>query len=145
MASGKGNTNASSFLKLLFQAVNWANVADNTATAPLTNLFVSLHTASPGATGSQTTSEAAYTGYARVAVVRTASGWSIAGQTISNVAAITFPQSSSGPEIETHAGIGTLVSGAGVLLYFGQLTASLTVNNLISPQFAVSQLTVTES
>jgi hypothetical protein len=145
MASGKGNTNAQNFLKLLFQAVTWANVAINATSGPLTNLYISLHTANPGATGDQTTSEAAYTGYTRIPVVRTSSGWSIAGQTISNVAAITFPQSSSGPEIETYAGLGTAVSGAGVLLYFGQLTASLVVNNLITPQFSVAQLTITES
>jgi hypothetical protein len=145
MASGKGNTNSQGFLKLLFQAVNFANIADNTVTAPLTNLFVSLHTASPGAGGNQQTSEAAYTNYARVAVVRTSSGWEIAGQTIDNVAAITFPQSASGPETETHAGIGTLTSGAGVLLYFGSLTANLVVNNLIVPTFAAAQLTVNES
>ena len=145
MASGKGNTNAIGILKLIYQAVNFANIADNTVTSPITNLFVSLHTANPGATGNHQTSEAAYTGYARVAVVRTSSGWSISGETISNVAAINFPASSSGPEVETYVGVGTLTSGAGVLLWFGQLTASLTVNNGITPSIAIGALTITES
>ena len=145
MASGKGNTNAIGILKLIYQAVNFANIADNTVTSPITNLFVSLHTANPGATGNQQTSEAAYTGYARVAVVRTSGGWSISGETISNVAAINFPASSSGPEVETYVGVGTLTSGAGVLLWFGQLTASLTVNNGITPSIAIGALTITES
>ncbi len=144
MAGEKGNTNSINFLKLVFQAVNWANIADNTATSPLTNLFVSLHTADPTASGNQQSSEAAYTGYLRVAVVRTSSGWSISGETISNVAAITFPASTSGPETETWVGVGTLTSGAGVLLWAGPLTNSLVVNNGITPSFAIGALTITE-
>jgi hypothetical protein len=146
MASGKGNTNAIGILKLIYQAVNFANLADNTVTSPLTNLYVSLHTANPGATGNQQTSEAAYSGYGRVAVARTSGGWSISGETISNVAAINFPSSSSGPEVETYVGVGTTTTGnAGVLLWFGQLTASLTVNNGITPSIAVGALTITEA
>jgi len=144
MAGEKGNTNSINFLKLVFQAVNWANIADNTATSPLTNLFVSLHTADPTATGSQTSSEAAYTSYARVAVARTASGWSISGETISNVGAITFPACTGGSETETFVGVGTLVSGAGVLLWAGPLTAGLAVSNGITPSFAAGQLQITE-
>ncbi len=41
-------------------------IADNAATSPITNLYVSLHTGDPGEAGDQTTSEAAYTSYARV-------------------------------------------------------------------------------
>ena len=144
MAGEKGNTNAINYLKLVFQAVNWANIADNTVTSPLTNLFVSLHTADPGATGNQQTSEAAYTGYGRVGVARTTGGWSIAAETISNVGVITFPASTSGPEVETWVGVGTLTSGAGVLLWAGPLSASLTVNNGITPSFAAGQLQITE-
>jgi hypothetical protein len=144
MAGEKGNTNSINILKLIFQAVNYANIADNTVTSPLTNLFVSLHTADPGAAGTQQTSEAAYTGYARVAVARTSGGWSIAAETITNVAAITFPASTSGPEVETWVGVGSLTSGAGVLFWAGPLTASLTVNNGITPSFAAGQLSITE-
>ena len=42
-------------LKLLFNATAIANVADNAASSPLTNLFVALHTADPGETGTQAT------------------------------------------------------------------------------------------
>lgn len=144
MAGEKGNTNSINFLKLVFQAVAWANIADNAASAPLTNLYVSLHTADPAATGSQTTSEAAYTGYARVAVARTSGGWSISAETITNVGTITFPASTSGPEIETYVGVGTASSGAGVLLWAGPLTASLTINNGITPSFSAGTLSITE-
>ena len=145
MAGEKGNTNAINYLKLVFQAVNWANIADNTATSPLTNLYVSLHTADPTASGNQQSSEAAYSGYLRVAVVRTSSGWSISGETITNVGAITFPASTSGPEVETFVGVGTASSGAGILLWAGPLSASLTVNNGITPSFAAGQLSIIES
>jgi len=143
--AGKGNTTDANLLKLIFQAVAIANLADNAASSPLTNLFVSLHTADPGPAGDQTTSEANYTGYARVAVARTSGGWSIASQTISNVGAITFGACTAGSNTITHAAIGTLTSGAGILLYSGALTASLAVSNGITPSFAALALTVTES
>lgn len=144
MAGEKGNYNSTDFLKLVFQAVAWANMADNAATSPFTNLYVSLHTADPGAGGNQSTSEAAYTSYARVAVARTSSGWSISGETISNVGAINFPACTGGSETETYFGIGTASSGAGNLLYAAPLTSSLAVSNGITPSFAAGQLTVTE-
>lgn len=144
MAGEKGNYNSTDFLKLVFQAVAWANMADNAATSPFTNLYVSLHTADPGAGGTQSTSEAAYTGYARVPVARTSSGWSISGETISNVGAINFPACTGGSETETYFGIGTASSGAGNLLYAAPLTSSLAVSNGITPSFAAGQLTVTE-
>ena len=148
MASGKAVNASRGWLLILFQAVAMANIADNTGTSPLTNLYVSLHTANPAATGDQTTSECAYTGHARVAVVRTSSGWSRTNQTMSNVGAITFPASSSGPETETYFGIGSLSSGAGVLYYFGQITSpvsGLVVNDGVTPAFGAGALTVTEA
>jgi hypothetical protein len=143
--AGKGNTNDANILKLIFQAVAIANIADNASSSPLVNLFVSLHTADPGPTGDQTTSEATYTGYGRVAVARTSSGWSISAQTISNVGAITFPLCTGGSNTITHVAVGTLTSGAGVLLYSGALSASLAVSNGITPSFAAGQLTTVES
>ena len=51
----KGDTFESDLLKLIFNATAIANIADNAASSPLTNLFVPLHTADPGEAGSQTT------------------------------------------------------------------------------------------
>src|ERR1041385_2048787 len=54
-------------LKLLFQNTTWANVGDATGLVHTTtagSFFISLHTADPSA-GNQSTSETAYTGYAR--------------------------------------------------------------------------------
>lgn len=146
--AGKANSNSIGFLELLFQATisaGYATLALNATSSPATNLYVSLHTADPGAAGSQNTSEAAYTGYARVAVARTSGGWSISSETISNAGTITFPAATGGSETETFFGIGLASSGAGTLLYSGALTSSLAVSNGITPSFASGALTVTES
>ena len=79
----KGATFDNDWLKLIFNAVNIASLADNTATSPLTNLYVSLHTADPTASGNQSSSEANYTGYARVAVARTTGGWTVTTNSVS--------------------------------------------------------------
>ena len=144
--AAKNNTYAQLVLAAIFQAVFTAitGLLANAA-SPDTNLYVSLHTANPGASGLQTTSEAAYTGYARVAVARTTGGWSLSAETVSNVGAVTFGACTAGSETETYVGIGTAASGAGQLLYFGPLTSSLAVSNGITPSFAAGQLAVTES
>jgi hypothetical protein len=134
-------------LKLLFNATAMANVADNAATSPLTNLYVSLHTADPGETGTQATSETAYTNYARVAVARTSGGWTVSGTAptqAANAVAVTFPQCGATGATLTYFGVGTAVSGAGKLLYSAALTSPLIVNNGITPSFAVSALVCTE-
>lgn len=114
----------SSLLALLFNATAWANIADNTATAPATNLYVSLHTADPGEGGSQTTNEVAYTNYARVAVARTSGGWTISGTDptqVVNAGAINFPQCGATGATATYWGIGLASSGAGTLIASGPI------------------------
>jgi hypothetical protein len=140
----KGNTFENDLLKLLFNATAIGNIADNAASAPLTNLYVSLHTADPGEGGNQTSNEATYTSYARVAVARSGSGWTVSGNQASNAAAITFPQCTGGSNTITHVGLGTASSGTGKLLYSGALDASLAVSNLITPTFSTSQLIFSE-
>jgi hypothetical protein len=110
------------------------------------NLYVSLHTADPGEAGDQTTSECAYTGYARVPVARTNAGWTVtAGNAVDNAAAITFGLDTVGSEHVTHFGVGTSSVGAGKLLYSGELTAHLDVAPGITPSFAIGALDITES
>jgi hypothetical protein len=120
-------------------------VAQNNATSPITNIQISLHTADPGASGSQTTSEATYTGYARVAVARTTGGWpTTTTQTISPAAAITFPAGTAGSGTVTFFGTGTLNSGAGNLFYSGPVTPNIVTGNGITPQLTTAT-TITES
>lgn len=140
----KGNTFENDLMKLFFQGTAIANLADNAASSPNTNLYVSLHTADPGEAGSQTTSEASFTGYARVSVARTSGGWTVTNNSVTNAAAITFPQCTGGSNTITHFAVGTASSSTGKILYKGALTASLAVSNLIIPEFAAGTLTISE-
>lgn len=144
MATGKGNTFINDYLKLLLQATAIANIADNAATSPLTNLYWALAVANPAATGDQTTSEAAYVSYARTAAARSSGGFTISGQTANPAATVSFPPATGGSETETYATLGTASSGAGKLLYFGQISPTLAVANGVTPQLTTAS-TITES
>ena len=139
-----GSTFANDLLKLLLQATPIANIADNAASSPITNLFIALHTADPSA-GDQTTNEVSYTGYARVAVARSSSGWTVSANAGENTAAITFGACTGGSATAAYVSIGKLTSGAGEILFSGALTATLAISNGITPQFAINALTVTEN
>lgn len=141
----KSTALCNSLLKLLFNATAIANVADNAASSPLTNIYCALHTATPGAGGSQTTNEAAYGSYARVAVARTTGGFTASSAASSSpVAAVTFPAATSGTETETFGSWGTASSGAGILWYFGTVTPNIAVTTTVTPQLATSS-TITEA
>lgn len=146
MTTGKGNTTSANFLKLLYQAVAWANVADNAASGPLTNVYYALHTADPLTTGNQGSNEAAYPSYARQAVARTAGGHSISSQTISPAATVSFPQSTGTPsEVETYFSTGAASSGATVMFHWGPISPTITMNNPgITPQLTTGT-TITEA
>ncbi len=140
----KGNTFETDLLALIFNATAIANIADNAATAPLTSLYVSLHTADPGEAGTQATSETAYTGYARVAVARTTGGWSVASGSVSPVANIDFGEctAAAGAAI-THFGVGVAASGATKLLYSGTVTPNITMAVGVIPRLKTTS-TITE-
>lgn len=130
----KGNTFENDLLKLIFNATPIANLADNAASAPLTDLYLALHTADPGEAGSQTTSECTYTGYARVAVVRTSGGWTVSGASVSPAADVLFGACTVGSETATHASIGTAASGAGKILYSGALSPTIAIALGVQPK-----------
>lgn len=140
----KGNTFENDVMELIFNATAIANIADNAASSPLTSLYVSLHTGDPGEAGDQTTSEATYTSYARVAVGRSGSGWTVTANEAENAALVQFPQCTGGSNTITHVGIGTASSSTGKLLYKGALSSSLAVSSGIQPQFAAGDLVVSE-
>lgn len=140
------NAFETAILQLLFENANFANVGDATGlrgSSTAGSLYISLHTSDPGETGDQTTNETSYGSYARVAVARSTSGWTVTNDTVSNDAAVTFPTCSSGTPTITHFGFGTASSGAGVLLLSGALNASLAVSTGITPSFAIGALTAT--
>lgn len=135
MATGKGSVTVNDILKLFLNATAIANVADNAATSPNTNVYASLHTATLSAASTQTSSEAAYTGYSRVAIARTTGGFTAASGGVSNLVAIaSFPACTAGSETETYAMLGKSSSGAGVNWYWGPVAPTLAVANGVTPQ-----------
>jgi hypothetical protein len=141
----KSTTTCNRLLALTFNATGWAGIADNAAANPQTNLFLSLHTADPGVGNSQLTNETSYTNYARVPVVRTSVGFTVASNTAFNAALVQFPQCGATGSTLTYVAIGTALTGAGNVLYTGPLNSSLAVASGIQPQFNAAALTVTET
>lgn len=139
----KSTTFDSDLLGLIFKGTAIANVADNTATAPLTSLYVALHTADPGAGGTQATSEATYTGYARVAVTRGA-GFTVTAASVSPAANISFPACTAGANTITFFSIGVATTGATKILYSGAVSPSISVSAGVTPVLTTAS-TVTES
>lgn len=143
----KGNTFENDLLLLIFNNTDAALIGDATGlrgSSTAGSLYVSLHTGDPGEAGTQTTSECAYGSYARVAVARTAGGWTISGNAVTNAALVQFPQCTSGSETATYFAIGTASSGTGKVLYRGALSASLAISSGIQPQFGAGDLDGTE-
>lgn len=134
----KGNTYENDILKLIFTAVAIANLADDAGTSPLTNLYVSLHTADPGEAGNQATNECAYTSYARVAVARSASGFTVSGNSVSPATDINFPAATGGTETATHFGIGVASSGSTKLLYSGAISPTIAISSGVQPKLTTA-------
>lgn len=142
------NAFETNILKLIFQNVNLANMGDATGlrgSSVAGVLYISLHTADPGDTGTQATNEATFSSYARVSVARSSGAWDVTSDTVSNLAAITFPECSGGSNTITHFGIGSDSSGSGNLFFSGALGSSLAVSNGIAVVFGIGQLTTVAS
>lgn len=140
------NAAEAALLDLIFLNLDWANVGDagglqNSAAAG--SLYVALHTADPGEAGDQTTNEVSYTGYARVAVARSGSGWSRSVSTVSNVATVQFGECTSGSATATHFSIGVASSSTGQIILSGALSASRSISAGITPLFNAGALTAT--
>jgi len=131
-------TFANDLALLIFEATAIADYADNDATSPATNLYISLHTASPTITGNQTSSESAYTSYARVAVARTGVGWDTTGGVVTPAANIDFPAGTGGSGTVTHMGIGRDSSGTGKLLMYGTVTPNIVTGNGVTPRLTTA-------
>ena len=142
----KSNTHENDYLKLIFNNVTMTLVGDAAgilASAAAGSLYFSLHTADPGEAGDQTTNEAAYTSYARVAVARTTGGFTVSTNTVALVANVSFPAGTGGSGTATHWGIGASSSGAGKLLYKGAISPTIVCCNGVTPQLTAGTV-VTE-
>ena len=140
------NAFEAALLSLVFENANIANIGDATGlrgSSTAGSLYVALHTGDPGEGGDQTTSEATYTGYGRVAVARSTSGWTVSGTAptqVANDAAITFGACTAGSNTITHFSVGVATSGSSMILWSGALGASLAVSAGITPAFAIGAL-----
>jgi hypothetical protein len=142
--AGKGSVYSNDWLKLVFNATPIANMADNAATAPLTNLYVSLHTADPTAGGNQSSSEVTYTSYARAAVARTSGGWTVSTNTVVPAATVAFPAGTGGSGTATFWAVGTASSGTGKVLYSGAISPTIVTGSGVTPQLTTAS-TITEN
>lgn len=133
------NTTEDAILNLVFRAVAWANYADNAASSPQTNISVALHTADPGDGGTMSTTEAAYTSYARVDVARTTGGWSASsGGSVSPAANIDFPAGTGGSGTGTHFSTGKTGGGAAAILWSGTVTPNITFGSGVTPRLTTA-------
>jgi len=140
-------TNAfeTSLLGLIITNAAATNVGDAGGLLPSASagvFWISLHTGSPGETGDQTTSESAYTNYARQDEARDTTQWTVSGNTADNDNAIGFPECGATGSTVTDFGLGSDSSAAGNLFLFGALTASRIINEGITPSFAAGALDI---
>lgn len=133
MAGEKGQALSTGYLGLIFNGTAITGLAQNTTSTPLTSLYLSLHTADPTLTGTQSTSEVTYTSYARVAVVRTSSGFTVGTASVTLTSPASFPAGTGGSGTATYFAVGTLSTGAGQILYTGPIAPSITLGNGITP------------
>lgn len=135
----KSDSLETSLLKLIFNGLAISNIADNAAASPSTSIWVALHTADPGDSGTMATSEASFTGYARTATARTtgATGWSVTNGSASPNSAITFPQATStSTGTITHFSVGLSSAGASAILYSGTVTPNINYGQNVTPSLS---------
>lgn len=142
---GTSTATANNQLKLILNATAWANMADNAASSPLTSLYAALHTADPGAGGTQATSEVTYTSYARVAIARTTGGFTASSAASSSpVATIAFPAGTGGSGTATYWSLGVAASSTTAILWSGTVTPNIVTGNGVTPQLTTaSTITIT--
>ena len=114
-------------------APSWAGNAD---------FYIALHTADVGEAGTQTTNEAAYGGYARVAIPRSALGFTATANPAVNAALIQMPVSTLDGGSLTHWSIGVTASGAGAVILKGVLDNPSPSSAGVQPQFPASNITI---
>ena len=135
------DTSETAILALIFNATAWANYADNAASTPQTQVAVALHTADPGEAGTQSTSESAYTSYARVNVNRNSGGWTVSGSSptqVAPVAAINFPAGTGGSGTVSYFSTGKTGGGATAILFSGTVTPNIVTGSGVTPSLSTA-------
>jgi hypothetical protein len=132
------NAAENSILALIFTATTWTNIAINATSSPLTNIHTALATADPGEAGTMSTSETAYTSYARVNVARSGAGFTVTANSVSPGAAITFPAGSGGGDTVSHFSWGYTGGGAVAIIISGTVTPNISTGSGITPQLTTA-------
>lgn len=132
-------------MDLIFLNLPFDNIGDATglpASASAGTITLALSTGTLGEGSTQATTEAAYTSYARISLVRGAADWTNAAGVITNDNIEAFPAATGGSETETDVSLGSDQVADEMWLY-GALDSGLAVSNGITPQFAASALDIT--
>jgi hypothetical protein len=145
MADNATNIFEQLLLSHIFLGSSITGLSDNDQSSPLASFSIQLHTASPTDTGDLTSSEATYTGYTRVGVERTTTGWTVSGSSsatgsVSPTTNITFPQCASGTNTITHFSIGnsTVAASTGVMYIYGTVTPNISVSAGVTPRLTTA-------
>jgi hypothetical protein len=133
-----GDTFENDLQKLIWNATAIANIADNAASGPLSSLYYGLHTATPAESGNQTSSEITYTSYARVGVLRSASGHTVTGNSVSPAANVDFPAGTGGSGTATFFTVGTASSSTGKIIIFGSISPSIVCGDGVTPRLTTA-------
>jgi 3-oxoacyl-(acyl-carrier-protein) synthase len=138
------NATEDAILRLVLHGTAWTGIAQNHS-SPLATLWFALYIADPGEAGTATTSETAYTGYARRPFDRDTDGFTIpggAGATLTSNVDFAECTASPGAAI-THAAIVDSASGAGNIIASGALSSSITMAVGTAPRLKATTTTFT--
>lgn len=122
----KSNLHETAYLKLYYQNIAHANIGDSNGLQPSAdpgNFYVALYTTDP--TDADVGTEATYTGYARKSIVRSAVGFDVVDNLVSNALAILFDEATAGSETITHWALRTALAGGDLLIHAPLDTARL--------------------
>lgn len=146
----KTDAHETALLALEFTNAAAANIGDAGGLQPSAaagNLYLALHTATPGEGGAG--AECTYPNYARVAVPRSGAGFTVSTGQVVNAAQVNFPQAGSGmvgSQTATYFGVWDSASG-GTCRRYGAITDPpggyvITANS--QPYFPAGSMVVTE-
>jgi hypothetical protein len=71
-------------------------------------------------------------------VARSGAGWTITGNSVSPAANIDFPACTGGTATATHFSIGTVTSGAGLILYKGAISPTISISTGVTPRLTTA-------
>jgi len=133
------NTTEANLMGLYFTATAIANIADNAAGTPETQIAYALHTGDPGEAGTQTTSEAAYSAYDRVDVARSGAGHTVTVGSVSPDANVDFPAGTGGAGTASFFSTGkSSVTGAADIFWSGAVSPTIVMGDGVTPRLTTA-------